>query len=783
MTNRMVCCLAVSFAAGLLYGRERSICICLGLTGFLLFRVFYLWKQQGRQTVPITVFHMLLCMVLFFVGMFHYEEQQEKFQRTRQYAEQQGNIQVQGRIYWKEQKQDQFIYYLKDAWILVEGKYEPSEKIQVYSSTDSYQIGNYIQVVGRYEAFQLPRNEGNFNEEQYYYSKNIGLRMTAYQEKLLENDIEKYKVWLLELRQDMEQVFLKYMSEQAAGIMANMTLGSKNLADKEVKALYQKAGISHVLAVSGLHISILGMGLYRLLRRIYCPIPVASALTVGVVYSFGVLTGMELSTTRAVIMFFMMMLAGSLGYTYDTVTALSVSGMLQLWENPFVLWYAGFLLSYTAVLGAVVITGVVKNVWKKRAGRILETIEGSLCIQMATLPVLLFFYYEVSGYSVLVNACVLPFMGILLFFGAAGGVIGLFHGGMATVVLKVPEWILVGCQWICAFFSGLPGNCIITGKPSMEKIILYYILLLIILYIIRSTGKRRCFLGSIVLMAILCWGNGTKGTEVDFLDVGQGDGIFLQSEKGNGVFIDGGSTDVGKVGTYRILPFLKCRGMKEISLWFVSHTDEDHISGLKEILEEGYPVRNIVLAEGIVKDEAWSNLVELAEKNGSNIYYLKAGESITLDEMHFTVLYPWKEGIDRNECSMVLLAELEGMTGLFSGDIGEDQELELVNNKEFQKLMKKPIDFYKVAHHGSKESNSLEFLETISPELAVVSCGENNSYGHPHKETLERLEKMGSRILCTMESGQITVRIEEEKGVIEKELLFFCLLLEKVDNM
>lgn len=765
MTNRTVCCLAVSFAAGLLYGRTQNICICLVLTGFLLFRVFFLKKQQGRKTLPITVFHMLLCMVLFFIGMHHYDQQQNEFQRIQQYAQDQENIQVQGRIYWKEQKQNQFIYYLKDAWILAEGQYEPSEQIQVYSSTDSYQIGNYIQVVGRYEAFQLPRNEGNFNEEQYYYSKKIGLRMTAYKEKLLEGNIQKYKVWLLELRQSIEQVFSKYMSEQTAGIMANMILGSKNLADKEVKALYQKAGISHVLAVSGLHISILGMGLYRVLRRIYCPIPVASALAAGVVYCFGVLTGMELSTARAVIMFVMMMAAGSLGYTYDTVTALSVSAMLQLWQNPFVLWYAGFLLSYTAVLGAVVITGVVKNVRKRRIGKIFGTMKSSLCIQMATLPVVLFFYYEMSGYSILVNACVLPFMGILLFFGAAGGMIGLVHGGIAAVVLKVPEWILVVCQWICEFFTELPGNSIITGKPSLEKIVLYYIVLLSIVYIIHCTEKKIFFLGSIGLMAMLCMGNSTKGTEVDFLDVGQGDGIFLQSERGNGAFIDGGSTDVSMVGSYRILPFLKCRGIKEISLWFVSHADADHISGLKEILEEGYPVRNIVFAEGIVKDEAWSNLVELAEKSGSSIYYLKAGESITLDEMRFTVLCPWKEGIDRNECSMVLLAELEGMTGMFSGDIGEEQELEMVNSKELSKKMKEPITFYKVAHHGSKESNSLEFLETISPELAVISCGRDNSYGHPHNETLERLEEVRSRVFCTMESGQIKIRSEKE-GVL-----------------
>ena len=759
MTNRTICCLAVSFATGIWYGREQRLWLCLFFLCFLVWRMISLGRRQGRRVVPVAMVHLVLAVVFFSAGAQGYYRQQERFQTVRQFAEEQQSLQVQGRIYWKEQKQEQFIYYLKDAGILMGETYYPCGIIQVYSSKDSYQVGNCMEAAGRYEAFQRPRNEGNFNEEQYYYSKKIGLRITAYEERILDGSVQKYKVWLLKVRRQMEQVFQNNMSERTAGIMANMTLGSKNLADREVKALYQKAGISHILAVSGLHVSIFGMGLYRLLRRLYCPLAAAAVIASGVVYSFGILTGMELSTTRAVVMFFLMMLAGTLGYTYDTVTALGVSALLQLWENPSALWYAGFLFSYTAVVGAVVITGIVKQkAEEKRAGKILNTMKTSFCIQMAALPVSLFFYYEISGYSILVNGCVLPFMGILLFLGAAGGVTGLYHPGLASLILKLPEWLLECCERVCEFFNGLPGSSIITGKPSMEKILLYYVLVAVILYMVCRSGKKRYLLAWIGVAVILCCQNSQKGAEVDFLDVGQGDGIFLQSEEGNGVFVDGGSTDVGKVGTYRILPFLKCRGIKEIQLWFVSHADEDHISGLKEVLDEGYPVKHIVLAEGMVKDEAWKKLTELAERSGSHIYYLKAGESITLDEMRFTVLSPWEEGADRNECSMVLLAELEAMTGVFPGDIGEAQEQKLVSGKKIQELMEKPITFYKAAHHGSDGSNSMEFLEMLSPELTVVSCGENNSYGHPGRNAVKRMEEAETRIYYTMKNGQLKLR-------------------------
>lgn len=482
----------------------------------------------------------------------------------------------------------------------------------------------------------------------------------------------------------------------------------------------------------------------------------------GVVYSFGLLTGMELSTTRAVIMFLLMMTAGSIGVTYDTLTALGVSAILQLWENPFALWYAGLLFSYTAVLGAVVITRIVKQVTGGKKHKILDTVRTSLCIQMATIPVSLFFYYEVSPYSILANGCILPFMGMLLFLGALGGVVGIAHSGLAAMILTIPEWILKGCEWVCQFFVGLPGSSVITGKPSVEKIILYYVLLLLLLYRMKQTEHKKYLIIWMGVAFLLCCGNSSKGTEIDVLDVGQGDGIFLQSDKGGGVFIDGGSTDVGKVGTYRILPFLKCRGKQEISLWFVSHLDADHVNGLIEILESDYPVENIIFADGVVKDEAWQTLVQLAEEKESQISYLKAGEQITLDNMRFTVLYPWKEGTDRNQSSMVLFTQLDGMTGLFSGDIGEEQEQEMVKNEKVRCYLEKPITFYKAAHHGSNSSNSMEFLEVLSPEVTVVSCGENNSYGHPGKEAVERMEQVESKLYYTMENGQITLRKGDE---------------------
>ena len=255
---------------------------------------------------------------------------------------------------------------------------------------------------------------------------------------------------------------------------------------------------------------------------------------------------------------------------------------------------------------------------------------------------------------------------------------------------------------------------------------------------------------------MLFWRTG-GGTELDFLDVGQGDGSFLRTGGGDTVFVDGGSTGAGKVGIYRILPFLKYRGVREIDYWFVSHTDEDHISGLRELLEEGYPVRHLVFSGKVreQEDAALDGLLALAAENGCGICYVDAGDILHLGEAQIRVLAPVCGAVyaDKNAASLVLRYEEGEFSGIFTGDIGRAEEELLAASGVLR-----PVTFYKAAHHGSKYSNSEGFLQALSPEISVISCGENNRYGHPGDEAVRNMERAGSRIFDTMHGGQIKIR-------------------------
>jgi len=260
------------------------------------------------------------------------------------------------------------------------------------------------------------------------------------------------------------------------------------------------------------------------------------------------------------------------------------------------------------------------------------------------------------------------------------------------------------------------------------------------------------------------------------LDVGQGDGIVIRNDNGRIYLYDCGSSDVSMVGKYRLLPFLRYKGYGKIQGIFISHMDKDHTNGILELLqrakEENMKISYLFLPESvkyIMEDiKKVTEMEELANQNGTQVKYLEQGDVVTDGKLKFCCLYPGEtEGVnlnkdERNNKSQVLFVEYKDFSMLLTGDVEKEGENEILQYVK-QNGGKLKCDVLKVAHHGSSGSSSVDFLEYINPDLSLISCGEGNSYGHPHKETLERLENAGSRILSTKESGQLTLKIRKKK--------------------
>ena len=230
------------------------------------------------------------------------------------------------------------------------------------------------------------------------------------------------------------------------------------------------------------------------------------------------------------------------------------------------------------------------------------------------------------------------------------------------------------------------------------------------------------------------------------------------------MFFDGGSTDIKKVGQYRILPFLKAKGVRKISYWFVSHTDADHISGLEEVLQSDYKVEYLIFAKASQKEEKTRVLAALAKEKGCQIRYMEADETLSCGQASIRCLYPEKEekSEDCNERCLVLQYEGGNVRAVFGGDFSENTEEKLVRSKRCE-----PVDILKANHHGSRFSNGTEFLNRLKPRITVASAGKKNRYGHPSGEAVARIKDSGSMFVGTVEHGRIRIRIKDKKLVWE----------------
>jgi competence protein ComEC len=284
--------------------------------------------------------------------------------------------------------------------------------VLVYVPADDYSVGQILYVEGKIALFETAANEGGFDEKNYYQSQKIDFGLDAGQVHLAAEAHSSYPKWLSGLRERMQQVLLSSVEDD--GVLSAMVLGEKSQLDADVRALYQKAGISHILAISGLHVSLLGMGLYRLLRRCHATYLQAGSVTAFFVVSYGILTGNSVSTRRAILMLLLALLSDLLGRGYDLLSGLGLAVLVLLGENPFLTGNLGFLFSVVAVLGigvgnevlairrAAVPDEKTRSAPQKRkqfrerlrqfAGQQLEGLWISLVLQLFTVPLVAYFY-------------------------------------------------------------------------------------------------------------------------------------------------------------------------------------------------------------------------------------------------------------------------------------------------------------------------------------------------------------------------------------------------------
>ena len=628
-------------------------------------------------------------------------------------------------------------------------------------STGPLRIGSSIRCYGELSEFGQPRNPGEFDARSYYRGLKIRYRMFGTWLEPEKGSYSPLKDAIYRVKSHLSGILEQISGPEDLGIFQAALLGEKENLAPEIRNLYQKNGIAHLLAISGLHIALIGAGIYRLLRLWGMGFSGAGLLAGVWIISYGMAVGGSASVVRSVIMLLLMMLAEYLGRTYDLLSAASLAALLLLFDSPWLLFSAGFQLSFGAVF-AIGIPGKWLDGQHKTQNPWISALCVGAAIQWVTYPVIRYHYFEYPVYSILLNLLVIPLMTYVVCSGAAGVLLGCIWLKAGHMALGPGHYILRFYEAVCRTAASLPGNSIVPGRPELWQIGLYYSVMAAVFLLIKREQQKRGSVKRMILPLFIClvisvvslWKLPLKGLRITFVDVGQGDGILMEYED-LVVLVDGGSSSQKKLGEYTLEPFLKSKGISRIDYAFVTHGDMDHVSGIRYLLEEdrGIPIDNLMLPYHREEDDNCGELELLQLRRGGTVRDVKRSDRLTEGEMVIQCVYPGAEDIpsDANEESLVLEVELGAFRLVLTGDMSGVGEAKLL---EYGIA---PATVLKAAHHGSRFSNTPEFLDRLKPSWTVISYGEGNRYGHPHQEVLERLNEKHSRIYETAVNGAVTV--------------------------
>ena len=637
-------------------------------------------------------------------------------------------------------------------------------------------LGTTVTVRGRIRPFSPPTNPGQFDMPRYYDMSHIVFALTG--ASLLSSDTSHLTpIWRLRdrlshIRTNIGLLCDMCMDEDDSSVIRAMLLGDKSVMDHDMKSLYSRNGIAHILAISGLHISMLGMGLVTVMKKLRIPVALSAGTAIVLMIMYGMMTGMAASAARAIIMFSFRMLADIVHRTYDMATALVIAAVLVLIEQPAYLFYSGFQFSFGAITAVILILPLLEDVFPR-------LLSGCISINIVTLPVYLWNYYYYPLISVVLNLYIIPLMSVLLgcaIIAVAGCALYIPLGRIFAIPVHL---ILAVYEWSCRISDLLPVNRYVSGKPDVVNIILYAVVVSLILFFRRYQTRLQVMM-HLVFACIMLTSRLRSGVDITLIDVGQGDGIHITDNCGTDILIDGGSSDVTDVGTYRIGPYLYSQGVSQIDAAFITHLDADHYNGILEMLNDGgvsmphidtlYLTSSSVMTGG----EAYHALKEAAESGHTEVCTVTAGDVFQNGELTFTCLYPDSSchGEDTNNESLVLDMEYAGIRDdrtihmLFTGDLGGDGETALTE-KIGQYIQPNDYLILKCAHHGSKNSTCEPFLDAAGPDLVLISAGHDNSYGHPNPETLERLDERNILHYCTIDHGALDVHITGNEVTVQ----------------
>lgn len=642
--------------------------------------------------------------------------------------------------------------------------------------------GDQVLVKGRLRTPGEARNPGEFNYRKYLWGQGIVAEMYPAEKGITIKARGQYS-WrglVAQKKAEFQQLLGQTMSPVGEKVARALVFGDKTALEKELKELFIALGIMHLLAVSGLHVGFLLLLAYLLERLLRLEARQGFWLTMILLIFYGALTNFTPSVVRASLMAFLLLWGKLLGRERDFYTALALAGLILLIYNPFYLFQSGFQLSFLAAWSIVYFRPMVgrfldgKGPWQ-------EGIKIPLAAQLGVLPATAYYFNLISLIGFLTNIILVPIAGLIVIGGLMAFFISLFSANLASFLLLALGALIDFLMKIFLLLGELPLATVKVATPSILFLVVYFLGIIGLREILiredfrEKVQQYKRQLGVVLILSLILifgWQRfHTKPLEVVFLDVGQGDAIFIRTPKGRNLLLDGGGTPLWQEGGFRVgkevvVPYLQRRGIKEIDLLISSHPDGDHMQGLEDVLME-LQVKTILLPPIDIFGQDYNDFLSLARMSHTPVTEMIAGDRIHLDEgIVLEVLSPpqyasiFTTAIDNNHSLLIRLTYGE-ISFLFTGDL-EIEALEYLTRGGITG----PVTFFKVPHHGSKTGYYEPYLEQIDPEAVIFSVGKNN-YGHPAPELLEYWQARGTGIHRTDLAGAIRIYTDGRKATIK----------------
>lgn len=623
--------------------------------------------------------------------------------------------------------------------------------LYIPKDVEKLEYGSIIKINAQYTEATRDRNYGGFNYKTYLRTKKIYGIFNVEDVEIVKNGSDNI---IIKLRKYIKSKLREKLKKENSELAISLIVGDRSHISSEVEDNFKKANLMHMLAISGAHFSYVILIAIFISNRLQHK-RLGQLIQIIAIIFFMNLTGNTASVVRAGIMSILLIGSSICKRQNDSLNNIAISAIIQIINNPYIIFDSGFMLSYSGVLGIILF-------YKRISEHIhFKSIALTISANIFIIPIMIYNFHTISGSFIISNICASWLLGIIIILEFISLCIPI------KLLYMILDLLIMMLRKIAEICANIPFAQMYVPR--------YAIFFVIVIYILIFCRKLKCkkyvysflTIGVSILLIVNFTDVYQDRMRINFIDVGQGDSCLIRY-KGINIMIDsGGSLSKNKdgksydIGENVLNNYLLNRGITRLDYIMASHFDEDHSQGFVFLLKN-MKVKNVIISEQYKTSSIYEQFKQICKKQNIQIIYVRSGDEIRIKDLAFKILHPKSKENQisenpLNNNAIVCMVKYKNRRILFTGDIEKVAENEMV--KEYTNGLK--ADILKVGHHGSKTSTTKEFLDLINPSVALIGVGQNNKFGHPNEDVIKRLEEKNIQIYRTDEMGEISVIIDK----------------------